>query len=71
MSQDWDFPPGTSTWEQDRILHVRLYQDDLLGLCRSSWYCRPRELDPLSEFLMRLLDEQYTRTPVYKVLFRK
>ena len=19
MSQDWDFPPGTSTWEQDRI----------------------------------------------------
>ena len=57
--------------EQDQILHVRLYQDDLLGLCRSSWYYRPRELDPLSEVLMRLLDEQYTRTPVYKVLCRK
>lgn len=46
--------------------HISLErQCDLLGLCRSSWYYQPRELDPLSEVLMRLIDEQYTRTPVY------
>jgi putative transposase len=42
-----------------------MHQCDLLGLARSSYYY---ELVPESEedlFLMRLLDEQYTRTPFY------
>jgi len=40
-------------------------QCDLLGLCRSSWYYQPQELDLFSEVLMRLIDEEFTRTPVY------
>lgn len=46
--------------------HISLErQCDLLGLARSSWYYQPREMGPLSETLMRLIDEQYTERPVY------
>lgn len=39
----------------------------LLGLSKASYYYRPREMDTLNETLMRLLDEQYTKTPFYGV----
>jgi len=42
-------------------------QCDLLGLARSSLYYRPQGEDALNAHLMRLLDEQYTRTPFYGV----
>jgi putative transposase len=42
-------------------------QCDLLGLSRSSLYYRPQGEDAENEALMRLLDEQYTRTPFYGV----
>jgi len=42
-------------------------QCELLGLPRSSFYYRPVPLDPYDDLLMRLLDEQYTRTPFYGV----
>ena len=42
-------------------------QSELLGLSRSAYYYRPREKDALNEVLMRLLDEQYTKTPFYGV----
>lgn len=46
--------------------HISLErQCELLDLSRSSWYYQPREPDSLSEGLMRLIDEEYTRTPVY------
>lgn len=37
----------------------------LLGLPRSSYYYRPKRENPLNLRLMRLIDEQYTRTPFY------
>ena len=40
-------------------------QCELLELNRSSWYYKPCETDPQSEALMRLIDEQYTKRPVY------
>jgi putative transposase len=42
-----------------------LRQCELLGLPRSSYYYQPRGKSPLNLKLMRLLDEQYTRTPFY------
>jgi putative transposase len=42
-------------------------QCELLGLSRSSLYYRPQREDVANEHLMRLLDEQYTRTPFYGV----
>jgi putative transposase len=42
-------------------------QCDLLGTARSSWYYRPRGETAANLALMRLLDEQYTRTPFYGV----
>ena len=42
-----------------------LRQCELLGLPRSSYYYQPRGESPLNLKLMRLLDEQYTRTPFY------
>lgn len=36
-----------------------------MGLPRSSWYYKPIPEDPEDLQLMRLLDEQYTRTPFY------
>jgi putative transposase len=42
-------------------------QCDLLGLARSTLYYEPVEVDPEDLALMRLLDEQYTRTPFYGV----
>jgi putative transposase len=42
-------------------------QCELLGLPRSSFYYQPVPPDPYDDLLMRLLDEQYTRTPFYGV----
>ena len=43
-------------------------QCELLGLARSTRYYESQRDDEHNEFLMRLLDEQYTRTPFYGVL---
>lgn len=40
---------------------------ELVGLARSSFYYEPVGPEPLELALMRLLDEQYTRTPFYGV----
>jgi putative transposase len=42
-------------------------QCDILGLCRSSYYYKPAAESPLNLELMRIIDEQYTRTPFYGV----
>lgn len=42
-------------------------QCDLLELPRSSYYYAPRPGDSYNIVLMRLIDEQYTRTPFYGV----
>jgi putative transposase len=39
----------------------------LVGLSRSSWYYEPRGALAYDLELMRLLDEQYTRTPFYRI----
>lgn len=39
----------------------------MLGVNRSSWYYQPAGLDEYNLFLMRILDEQYTKTPFYGV----
>lgn len=49
------FHPGLSMGEQCQ----------LLGLARSSYYYQPRPESEENLLLMRLLDEQYTRTPFY------
>ncbi len=42
-------------------------QCDLLALPRSSYYYDPRPEDSYNLLLMRLIDEQYMRTPFYGV----
>ncbi len=42
-------------------------QCELLGVARSSWYYTPAEESGENLALMRLLDEQYTRTPFYGI----
>lgn len=42
-------------------------QCHLLGLARSSFYYEPRPESESDLLLMRLLDEQYTRTPFYGI----
>jgi putative transposase len=42
-------------------------QCQLLGLARSSFYYEPRPESEADLLLMRLLDEQYTRTPFYGI----
>ena len=42
-------------------------QCDLLGMNRSSFYYRSRSNDVYNNFLMRLIDEQYTRRPTFGV----
>ena len=42
-------------------------QCELLGLARSTPYYQARRNDVYNEYLLRLLDEQYTRTPFYGV----
>lgn len=42
-------------------------QCELLGVSRASWYYRPRGESEENLALMRLLDEQYTRTPFYGI----
>lgn len=43
-------------------------QCELIGLSRSSFYYEPRQESEENLSLMRLIDEQYTRTPFYGVL---
>jgi putative transposase len=40
-------------------------QCELLGLSRSTFYYAPSDRDELNLLFMRLIDEQYTRTPFY------
>ena len=40
-------------------------QCELVGLARSSYYYQPAPANPENLALMRLLDEQYLRTPFY------
>lgn len=42
-------------------------QCELVGLPRACWYYQPVPEDPENLRIMRLLDEQYTRTPFYGV----
>jgi putative transposase len=41
------------------------HQCELLGLNRSTWYYEPAQESPENLPVMRLIDEQYTRTPFY------
>jgi len=43
-------------------------QCDLIGLNRASYYYRPSPISDEDLLLMKVLDEQYTRTPFYGVL---
>ena len=47
----------------ERVSLVR--QCQLVGLSRSSIYYRPKPTDPVTLELMRLIDEQYLKTPFY------
>jgi putative transposase len=48
--------------------HISLArQCALVGLPRSSWYYQPAPVDTETLCLLRLLDEQYTRTPFYGI----
>ena len=42
-------------------------QCELVGLSKAAYYYKPRERSTFNEVLMRLLDEQYTKTPFYGV----
>jgi len=42
-------------------------QCELLGISRSTYYYRPGPISELNLELMRLIDEQYTKTPFYGV----
>ena len=47
---------------------IRVYrQCDLIGLARSSYYYRTRRPGKDEQAIMRLIDEQYTKTPFYGV----
>lgn len=54
--------------ESDNPLLTLGRQCELLGLSRSSYYYKPRSESDENLELMRLMDEQYTRTPFYGVL---
>ncbi len=51
--------------EPDNTTLSIVRQCELLGLNRSSWYYRPCGVSEQDLAIMRLLDEQYTRTPFY------
>ena len=40
-------------------------QCELLGVSRSSYYFEPKEISDLEFTLLKLLDEQYMKTPFY------
>jgi putative transposase len=52
--------------DHDQIAITR--QCELLGLTRSMWYYQPKPEDPADLRLMNLMDEQYMKTPFYRVL---
>jgi putative transposase len=62
--------PDSADWKRQRIdarhppLSVRR-QCQLLGLSRTGWYYTPAGESAENLQLMRLIDEQYTRTPFY------
>jgi putative transposase len=43
------------------------HQCELSGLARSSWYYQPAQADPYNEYLMKLIDQQFTETPFYGI----
>ena len=50
------------------VPHLSITQQcDLLGFARSGWYYQPRGDTAENQALMRLLNQQYTRTPFYGV----
>jgi putative transposase len=51
--------------EPDHLLISLRRQCALLGLNRASWYYEPASESALNLDLLRLIDEQYTRTPFY------
>jgi len=57
--------PAAATRAVEPISIVR--QCRLVGLARSSWYYQPRGESEENLELMRLLDEQYMRTPFYGI----
>ena len=52
--------------DNDQITIQR--QCELVGLGRSMWYYQPQPESPEDVRLMRLMDEQYLKTPFYGVL---
>jgi putative transposase len=53
------------SWVERADLLSVTRQCELLGLNRSSLYYAPAGETPLNLLMMRLLDEQFTRTPFY------
>ena len=71
---DWLEKKLNASVEQKRQLVEQEYrslsvarQCELLGLSRASFYYRPVAESPQNLLYMRLLDEQYTKTPFYGV----
>jgi len=62
-----------STKEKRRFVErnhrlIRIYrQCDLIGIARSSYYYRTKRTDKDDHAVMRMIDEQYTKTPFYGV----
>src|SRR3972149_4793051 len=54
--------------QESEELEAEMYrQCQLLGLSRAACYYKPRAVSALNLALMKLIDEQYTRTPFYGV----
>jgi len=51
--------------EPERLEPSISRQCRLLGISRSSFYYAPRPMDPEDLELMRLIDEQYVKTPFF------
>lgn len=64
-NQDWALEDKRRLIEPDNDTVSLVRQYELLGLNRSSWYYKPCGISKQDIEIMRLLDEQYTRTPFY------